>query len=102
MLDPQENTWSNVLGSWDLSTSVSVCAASGERFAATMINGTTFVINAAPFYSGSGLAIDATTINHGFALKHYDLVAADRHNRIERNAARWLIRGHELFFVRSY
>ena len=31
-----------------------------------------------------------------------DLVGADRHNRIERNAARWLIRGHELFFVRSY
>ena len=34
-----------------------------------------FVVNNAAFYSGSGITL--SSVNHGFALKHYDLVAAD-------------------------
>ena len=40
-------------------------------------DGITFVLSAAPFYSGGGLALNATTINHAFTLKHYNFTAAD-------------------------
>ena len=43
----------------------------------SITNGTSFVLSAAPFYSGGGLVLNATTVNHGFTLKHYDLVTAD-------------------------
>ena len=43
----------------------------------SITNSTTFVVNNAAFYSASALTLDATTVNHGFALKHYDLVSAD-------------------------
>src|SRR5205823_3909870 len=40
---------------------------------ATVTNGTSFVVNNAVFYTGGGLSLDATTVNHAYALKHYDL-----------------------------
>ena len=49
----------------------------------SITNGITFVLNAAPVYAGGGLVLDATTINHGYALKHYDLTAADRSSNMK-------------------
>lgn len=58
----------NVLANYfDVNTTVS-----------SVTNATTFVVNNAAFYSASALTVDATTINHAFALKHYDLVSADK------------------------
>ena len=55
----------------------------GNTTISSITNGTTFVLNAAPVYSGGGLALDATTINHGYALKHYDLTAGDRSSNMK-------------------
>lgn len=59
--------------------SVSVLAnyLNANTTVASVTSSTTFVLSAAPFYSGTGLALDATTVNHGFTLKHYDLVAGE-------------------------
>ena len=61
------------------SATVSVLANyfNGNVNITSVTNGTTFAVSGPPFYSGSLASIDATTINHGFTLKHYNLVPAD-------------------------
>lgn len=58
---------------------------------ASITNGTSFLLSAAPFYSGGGLALDATTANHAFALKHYDLTATERTANLR---LRWQFSGY--------
>ncbi len=73
------NTSFALSGNANASATVSVLAnyLNANTTIASVTNGTTFVLSATSFYSGTGLALDATTINHGFTLKHYDLAAAE-------------------------
>ena len=73
------NTSFTMSGNASATASVSVLAnyLNANTTIASITNGTSFVLSAAPFYTGGGLALNATAVNHGFTLKHYDLVNAD-------------------------